>query len=150
MVKLSQTKMNELGKDELDRDIEFLTKHQQQLKLWSLAVTRRIRDLEDSYLEETPLGNIVRGWEIDGKTVPIRSRGQCDEKERIFSNSSYQSWLGFKAMEGEIMERKSNQKIDPNQQKSMQRKKISKKANSNRKEYVAGGRDSDWEQNADY
>ena len=44
------------------------------------------------YLQETPLGNIVRGWDVDSK--PIQTRNRIEEKERVFSLSSYANWMG--------------------------------------------------------
>lgn len=44
-------------------------------------------------LIETQLGNIVRGWEIDGKVPNPKQRGHHDDKERLFSFSSYEMWL---------------------------------------------------------
>lgn len=45
---------------------------------------------------ETQLGNIVRGWEIDGKVPNPKQRGHHDDKERLFSFSSYETWLDQK------------------------------------------------------
>jgi hypothetical protein len=42
------------------------------------------------HMQDTPLGNVVRGWDPDGKPLPLRSRSQMDEKERLFTYSSYQ------------------------------------------------------------
>ena len=42
-------------------------------------------------LEETPMGNIVRGWE-QSRVFSSRSRRVAD-KERLFSHSSYAVWL---------------------------------------------------------
>lgn len=48
-------------------------------------------------LVETQLGNIVRGWEIDGKVPNPKQRGlHHDDKERLFSFSSYETWLDHK------------------------------------------------------
>ena len=54
-------------------------------------VEERIAKLETSYLEETPMGNIVRGRE-QSKVFSSRSRRVAD-KERLFSRSSYTVWL---------------------------------------------------------
>lgn len=80
-------------------ELKQLIAHQAQIKSWLSEVNTRIAEMEESYLEETPMGNIVRGWEIDGKLLPLRSRGggPGEEKEKIFSNSSYQCWLETKA-----------------------------------------------------
>lgn len=68
--------MNTKGQSD---DLKALIQHQAQVKKWLLEVrvtcelnsinlkkmsqvNKRIADLEESYLEDTPLGNIVRGW----------------------------------------------------------------------------------------
>jgi len=54
--------------------------------------TRQIWELEDIYLEETPSGNIIRGWEMDGK--PLFRRHQEDRDSlRLFSYSSYDTFM---------------------------------------------------------
>jgi replicative superfamily II helicase len=75
-----------------------LRQHQQEIQNWLNLVNRKIEDLEDSYLSETNLGNIVRGWDIDGKSQRFY-KGPSDEKdpgtikEKIFSCSSYEVWF---------------------------------------------------------
>ena len=77
--------------------------HQIQLKKWLSDVEQKIVELEESYLEETPGGNIIKGWDVDSKSVPIRPR-PMDDKERIFSCSSYQVWMESRAsMENEAI-----------------------------------------------
>jgi hypothetical protein len=73
----------------VDSKVNSLREHEKQIKKWLLDVKKRIYELETSYLEDTPLGNIVKGWDIDGRPPIMKLRGQCDEKERCFSNSSY-------------------------------------------------------------
>ena len=68
-----------------------LLKHHKQVRTWMRDVEERIAKLETSYLEETPMGNIVRGWE-QSKVFSSRSRRVAD-KERLFSHSSYTVWL---------------------------------------------------------
>lgn len=70
-------------------EMKGLLEQQMKVKKWLAEVHLKIYTLEESYLEETPLGNIVRGWEIDGKPLPLKIKGQ-EEKERLFSCSSYQ------------------------------------------------------------
>ena len=81
-----------------------LLAHQQQLRNWSADIEQKIFELEESYLEETPGGNIVRGWDLDSKAISIRPR-LLEDKERIFSFSSYQVW----------MENRSITENDPNE-----------------------------------
>ena len=74
-------------------ELQALTDHQKQIKSWLAEVEAKISTLEETYLEETTLGNVVRGWEQDGKSVPLfKMKGQ-EDKEKIFSMSSYQVWL---------------------------------------------------------
>mmetsp|Transcript_10573 Transcript_10573/g.16027 ORF Transcript_10573/g.16027 Transcript_10573/m.16027 type:complete len:130 (+) Transcript_10573:65-454(+) len=74
-----------------------LLEHQQQIKDWLRECEKRIYELEENYLEETPLGNIVRGWEVDSKPVSSRPRA-IDDKERLFSNSSYKVYIASKGL----------------------------------------------------
>lgn len=69
-------------------ELKNLKDHHSQIKTWMHKVQMKIYELESSYLEETSMGNLVRGWETDGRP-PLKSRGQFDEKERMFSNSSH-------------------------------------------------------------
>ena len=68
-----------------------LLEHHKQVRTWIRDVEERIAKLETSYLEETPMGNIVRGWE-QSRVFSSRSRRVAD-KERLFSHSSYTVWL---------------------------------------------------------
>ncbi len=45
--------------------------------------------VETAYLEETPHGNIVRGFEGFVGRSEKRNRGRAQDHERIFSRSSY-------------------------------------------------------------
>eukprot|EP01041_Mallomonas_annulata_P007313 gene7313-14911_t len=87
-------------------ELHGLIEHQKQLRDWLVEVEKRIFELETSYLEETPNGNIVRGWDIENKSTPMRPR-QIDEKERIFSGSSYQIWMDSKSLHENEADRKS-------------------------------------------
>ena len=41
-------------------------------------------------MDETAFGNVIRGWDLDGRLGPLhRSRGIIEEKERLFTYSSY-------------------------------------------------------------
>lgn len=75
-------------------EMNHLLDQQQQIKNWMQEVKDRIHSLETNYLEDTPMGNIVRGWE-QSKIFATRSR-KISDKERLFSNSSYQVWLDVK------------------------------------------------------
>ena len=70
-------------------ELKGLMDHQKQIKAWLAEVHAKVDILENTYLEETPLGNVVRGWADD---KPLFKKGQ-EDKEKIFSNSSYQVFL---------------------------------------------------------
>ena len=81
-------------KEEISEEMVTLLKNQKQIKEWQAAVKSRLFDMEDAYLRETPFGNVIRGFEVEGGT---RSRGERgreinDEKERLFSGSSWVVW----------------------------------------------------------
>jgi hypothetical protein len=104
-------------------DLRDLLEHQAEIKDWLQLADQRIYELEESYLESTPLGNIIRGWEIDGKPMPSRPR-TVDEKERLFSNSSYHVYLENKsAAEGKPAPGKS----EGNPKKKSKRSSTAKK-----------------------
>ena len=91
----------------ISKNMKDILEHQQQIKTWLSDVKRKIFETETIYLEETQLGNIVKGWEIDGKPPISRVRGQCDDKERLFSYSSYESWTENKqAQDSKLGEKK--------------------------------------------
>lgn len=73
-------------------ELKELLEYQQQLNDLLRDIELRIYEIEGNYLEETPMGNILKGWEIDGKPLPSRPR-IIDEKERLFSNSSYRVYI---------------------------------------------------------
>lgn len=80
-------------------ELKGLLEHQKQIKGWLSDVKKRIYETETMYLEETQLGNVVKGWEVDGRPPLARVRGQCDEKERLFSYSSYETWVEHKQIQ---------------------------------------------------
>ena len=82
-------------KEEISEDLAVLLKHQKQIKEWQGKVEKRISTIEDLYLKETPLGNLVRGFDQDAMIASRRNREnkEADEKEKLFSGSSYTVWL---------------------------------------------------------
>jgi hypothetical protein len=86
--------------------MKSLIEQHRQIKTWLEEVNNKIGELEEAYLEDTPLGNIVRGWEIDGKTIPLRKG--IDEREKIFSNSSYQVFIESKLESENVLDKKTN------------------------------------------
>jgi chromatin modification-related protein EAF6 len=88
-------------------EMKSILEYQQQIKTWLHDVKRKIYETETIYLEETQLGNIVKGWEIDGRPPLARVRGQCDEKERLFSYSSYETYADLKStQDNSLIEKK--------------------------------------------
>ena len=89
------------GKQAASAEMAHLLSQQKQIRGWLSDVDQKIYSLETSYLVETSMGNVVKGWDIDAKPVVGRSR-LIEDRERLFSQSSYKTWLGNKmAAEGE-------------------------------------------------
>lgn len=70
----------------LSAEMQGILTHQRQIKEWQRQVNARIQELEESYLDGSTMGNIVKGWDQDAK--PLQKKGGVEDKERIFSNSS--------------------------------------------------------------
>ena len=68
-------------------ELQALLAHQAQIKDWTIKVNKRIYELEEQYLEETTLGNIVKGWDQDAKPQQ-QKKVFVDDRDRLFSNSS--------------------------------------------------------------
>lgn len=79
-------------KEEISEEMASLLKNQKQIKEWQAQLRTRLYEMEDAYLRETPFGNVVRGFEVEGGTRSRGDRGReiNDEKERLFSGSSWQ------------------------------------------------------------
>ena len=125
-------------------ELRGLKDHQVQIKKWLVDVKRKIFEIETNYLEETQLGNIIRGWEIDGRPPLARVRGQCDEKERLFSYSSYD-------FSSELKQNQENgsgeKKHSSNLSKIVHGQKL-KKSKKRKSELIEDVRD--WNQAGDY
>lgn len=88
-----------------------LLQHQKEISEWISSVKYRIYELETSYLDEpNSLGNVIRGWDADGRIGPIKKQ-ISDEKDRLFSNSSYQVWSETKSQQEMENERKQQTPI---------------------------------------
>lgn len=94
------------GKED-SAEMKDLLDHQKQIKTWLADVKKRIYETETMYLEETQLGNVVKGWEVDSRPPLARVRGQCEEKERLFSYSSYETWADHKQIQDGPGEKKA-------------------------------------------
>jgi hypothetical protein len=75
----------------VSKEMVSLLEHQKEIKNWKIKVSKRIYELEEQYLEETLAGNIIKGWDIEGREKMIK-RSTFEEKERLFSFSSYTTW----------------------------------------------------------
>ena len=116
------------GVSGLSEEMQNLLEQQQQIEEWLRDAEQRIYELEGTYLEETPLGNIVRGWEVDCKPL-TSTRGGIDEKERIFSNSSYQVWVENRSLQ------QPEQNIDSSIAASLKYKKARRASYKRESEY---------------
>ena len=80
--------------------MKALLDHQKEIRSWLRDVNRKIARLEEQYLDDTTNGNIIRGWETDARNSTSggsRLRG-IDDKEKLFSNSSYRVWVASQSM----------------------------------------------------
>lgn len=94
----------------VSEEMKDLLAHQREIKEWQTLVNQRIYDLESSYMDEpSSLGNILRGWDVNGRTFPVR-RGPVEDKDRLFSSSSYHIYLNMKTEQEIEAEKKSIKK----------------------------------------
>lgn len=77
----------------INNEMKGLLEHQAEIQKWLTEVNRRLYDLEGQYLEDTPFGNIIRGWDNQDPSRGLTLRRGFEEKERLFSHSSYKIWL---------------------------------------------------------
>ena len=92
-------------------EMKELVAHQLEIKGWLAVVQKRIYEMETVYMDESnSMGNIIRGWDPDGRTFPIR-KGPLDDKDRLFSNSSYQVSIVMKTMQENELERRHSLNI---------------------------------------
>ena len=61
------------AKEPLSEEMMDLLKSRSQVRDWAAQVEKRLYEMEDTYLKETPFGNVIRGFEVEGGT---RSRGE--------------------------------------------------------------------------
>jgi len=122
-----------MEKDKASQELYGLLEHQKQLKDWLYEVEQRIFELEGTYLDETPNGNLVRGWDIDTKITRPR---QIEGQERIFSCSSYQNWLESKSLIEIELENKKLVHTRPEQPAPKTKK--ARKSSSSKRDSAAG------------
>jgi hypothetical protein len=94
----------ESGGIQISTEMKKLLEHQYQINLWLMQAEQKIYQLEEAYLTETPLGNIVRGWgEVEASQKAHQKSRVTDEKERIFSSSSLKYFGDNKSLASEIL-----------------------------------------------
>ena len=81
-------------KEELSEELNELLRKHKQIQEWKDAVQRRIARLEDVYLRDSSMGNIIRGFDQDASMAPSqkhrhKDNKELDDKEKMFSGSSY-------------------------------------------------------------
>ncbi len=93
--------------DGLSPEMKELMLQRAQLKSYINLTNKKITELETSYLEEpNTIGNLVRGWDLEGRAHPSR-RGGIDDRDRLFSSSSYPVWLNMRAQQEELADRRA-------------------------------------------
>ena len=95
----------------LSAEMTHLLNQQKQIREWLVQVDQKIYSLETSYLVDTAMGNVVKGWDIDARPVVGRPR-VMEEKERLFSQSSYRGGLGL-GSKAASAEGEDKRKLDP-------------------------------------
>lgn len=84
-------------KEEVSADLAALIAQKKQILEWKAKVTTRLVYSEDIYLKETQMGNIIRGFDQDASIQKEKNRNrdnkESDEKEKLFSGSSYAVWM---------------------------------------------------------
>ena len=80
------------------RTLQDLYEYQKDIKKNLKNVEKKIFALEQSYLDETPGGNVIRGWDPESK--PLKKG--VEPKERLFSNSSHNVFLDYKPIQDEL------------------------------------------------
>ena len=131
-------------------EMKGLVEQQIKIKKWLAEVHAKIYKLEEAYLEETPLGNIIHGWDIDNKTN-FKYKGQ-EDKERLFSGSSYHAHADKKAapetISEAIGEKRSHHAASGSSSKASEGTKSKKVKKSHSKK--GAEMYDEWENQADY
>lgn len=140
-----------LGWEDLSDEMKELLEHRKEIKSWIANINQKIFELETSYLEEhNSLGNVIKGWDPDGRTLPIK-RTINDEKDRLFSNSSYEIWNNMKSHEQEVVEKKlANSKFDPATPSASKSSTKNKKMKKSVGGVIGGTLEDNWDHPIDY
>ena len=97
-------------------EMNELLANQREISDWLETVNNRIFELEDKYLLETPHGNVIKGWEIDGKMLPNRGNKLVEDKDRLFTYSSVNAWANFP-----LLKEKRKIKVENKQRKHVKK-----------------------------
>ena len=134
----------------IKKRLKELQESEIEIKSYLSQVNKKIVEIEESYLAETNLGNIIRGFDIDGKAQRSYIKNP-DEREKLFSCSSYEMWLECKSQQESvdltIQEKKnlpprsslgsSDNATKPSNPKKKSRKSSSSTVATNRPDYDA-------------
>lgn len=116
--------LSKVEKKKRRSELKELEECESQLNDWIRDVEQKIYELEGQYLDETPMGNILKGWEVDGK--PSSRLRSIDEKERLFSNSSYHVYMEGKYLSNDEMNKGRKVHESSQQPKKKARRSIKK------------------------
>jgi len=119
---------------EVQELIAGLIEHKAQIQKWTVDIERKIYELEETYIEETPNGNIVRGWELDQKNPNANRSRQIEDKERIFSCSSYLLWMDSKTIFPAESENRKNSNSRADHSANQPRQKKTRKSSSSKRD----------------
>ena len=104
------------GDEKISNEMKELLENQREIEEWLDTVNNRIFELEDKYLLETPHGNVIKGWEIDGKMLPNRGNKLVEDKDRLFTYSSVNAWANFP-----LLKEKRKIKVENKQRKHVRK-----------------------------
>jgi hypothetical protein len=115
------------GKATKSEEMKELLAHQAEIAGWLDKINNRVFELEDKYLVETLHGNIIKGWEADGKLLP-RVNKVVEDKDRMFTYSSVNAWASYP-----VFKEKRQMKVENKQRKHAKRPTASLSEKYNRK-----------------
>jgi len=97
------------------KELKELLAHQTEITEWLDKINNRVFELEDKYLVETLHGNIIKGWEADGKLLPKVNK-VVEDKDRLFTYSSVNAWASYP-----VFKEKRQLKVENKQRKHVKR-----------------------------
>lgn len=105
----------ETSKPVESEEMKELLAHQIEISEWLDKINNRVFELEDKYLVETLHGNVIKGWEADGKLLP-RVNKIVEDKDRLFTYSSVNAWASYP-----VFKEKRQLKVENKQRKQAKR-----------------------------